>query len=190
MIQFDVADIEPDREITEGYRRIRDLTGLGSQYDWLARFANKDPGLELCLEKSYHGKAPKCILKYGTLTKVTEGDIMYYKLVEEKSEPDLYKIFGNMHFPIPLFEITKYGLIEEYNKLGFKNTIAKTWFCHHPINDEPCGTCNPCKVVIKEGLGFRMTPAGMKRYETEMKYGDHVWFRYYKKIRQKITKRL
>ena len=36
LIQFNVADIKPDPEITEGYRRIRDLTGLGSQYDWLA----------------------------------------------------------------------------------------------------------------------------------------------------------
>ena len=70
--------------------------------------------------------------------------------------------------------------------MGFEETMFKTWFCHNPIKNEPCGVCNPCKIAIKEGLAFRLTPVGLKRNNTEHKYMNRVWFKYWKKVRHRL----
>lgn len=181
-----VTDIEPDTEITEAYRSLNRLTSLGSQYDWLARFALKHQGIELCLEKSEIGRAHPYLMKKGVIKKIFEGNISYAILDKEKSDSDLFKIYGNIHFPLPLFEMTKLEELEEYKKMGYEEAINKTWFCHRPLNNEPCGICNPCKDVVKKGLPFRLPEAGLKRYKTEMKFEGYLWFRYYKKIRRRI----
>ena len=186
LIKHNVTDIEPDIEISEAYHRLYKMTPLGSQYDWLARFAKTNIGLEICLEKSEAGRAHPFITKNGGFKKINDGHIHYAILDEEKSDPDLFKIFGNFRLPLPLFELTKLEELEEYKKLGFEHSINKTWFCFQPINNEPCGICNPCKDVVKKGLPFRLTPAGMNRHNTESKFGGYLWFKYYKKIRLRM----
>jgi len=186
LITFKVADIKPDNDISETYNRIHKLTNLGSQYDWLSRFTKTHAGLEICIEKSEFGKLYCCILKNASIIKITEGKIVYCILDIEKSNVDLIKVFGKFHFPLPLFEITKLEIIEEFKKLGFEDTIQKTWFCHTPVNKESCGICNPCKTVVGEGMAFRLSPAALKRYKTEMKYNKRIWFTYYKKIRYRL----
>jgi hypothetical protein len=39
--------------------------------------------------------------------------------------------------------------------------------------------------VIEEGLAFRLSPAGLKRYETDVKFGNYLWFKLLKKIRMR-----
>jgi hypothetical protein len=70
--------------------------------------------------------------------------------------------------------------------MGYGDTMNKTWFCHNPVKNEPCGVCTPCKQVIAKGMSFRIKPSGMKRYETDLKYGEKLWFRLFKKIRWRI----
>lgn len=181
LIQVKVTDIDTDAAITEAYYRLRKDVLIGSQYDWLARFAKTHRGYELCLEKSAIAHASKCIQTNGNLKLITEGNISYYIVDKEKSSSDLIQIFGEYHFPLPLYEITKLETIEEYRKLGFEKSMLKTWFCHHPINNEPCGLCNPCKTVIEEGLSFRLSQAGLKRHNTEIKYGSYKWYSLLKK---------
>ena len=41
LITYPVEDIKKDTEINEAYKRIRDKSGIGSQYGWLARFATE-----------------------------------------------------------------------------------------------------------------------------------------------------
>lgn len=94
-------------------------------------------------------------------------------------------MFSSFRFPIPLFKITKLEIREEYVKLGFEKTMHKTWFCHTPINNEPCGMCNPCKSVVEEGLSFRLTDKALKRYKAEMAFGKYKWYRYLKAIRRR-----
>lgn len=186
IIKFKVSDLEPDKEISGAYQRLRKMTAIGPQYEWLSRFAKTNNGLELCLEKADTGKAYNCIVSYGAMKSIKNGDIAYRIIDEGKSSPDLIKLFGGFHFPLPLFEITKSDMQEEYKKMGFGKTLDKTWFCHNPVNNEPCGICNPCKAVMEDGLSFRLSPAGLKRYQTEMEYGNYRWYEYMKKFRRRI----
>lgn len=187
LITFKVKDIESDNEITDAFFRLQKLTAIGSQYDWLSRFAKSCDGLEICIERSESGRASKCFREYGHMKKITDGNIAYFIIDREKSDPDFIKVFSIFRFPIPLFELTKIEILEEYKKLGFAETINKTWFCHTPINNKACGVCNPCKSVIREGLAFRLTKKALARNKTEMKYGDRRWFKKVKDIRLKIA---
>lgn len=183
LIKVNVSDLTPDREISEAYERLRKRESIGSQYDWLARFAKTYTGLELCIEPGISAKARSCILKLGEVIKISDSEIAYYVIDKGKSDKDLVSVFGDFHFPYPLFEITKLQMIEEYYKLGFRDTLNKTWFCHNPVNNQPCGVCTPCKLVIEEGLVFRIPTAGLKRNKTEVKFGNRFWFKIMKKIR-------
>jgi len=185
LVKIEVSELQPDRKISEAYQRLRRKELIGSQYNWLARFAKTNPGLELCIEPGISAKARNCILKLGEVIKVLDGDISYFKIIKEKSDKDIVTVFGDFHFPDPLFEITKLEMIDHYVRLGFRGTINKTWFCHNPVRDEPCGVCTPCKLVIEEGLAFRLSPAGLKRYETDVKFGNYLWFKLLKKIRMR-----
>jgi len=188
LLKFKVSDIQPDWEITEAYKRINKLTNAGSQYDFLARFAKSYEGLELSFEKGETANGIYMHIKEkGHLITITNQHISYAILDKEKSDPDLFRIFGAFHFPLPLLNLTKLEELEEYKKMGFEASMHKTWFCHKPIKNSPCGICNPCKAVVEKGLAFRLTPAGLARYETEMKYGKFKWFILLKKIRNKIA---
>jgi len=190
LIKFSVSDLKEDGDIVEAYQRLRKISWIGPQYIWLSEFAKTNQGLELCLEKDDCDRvdnkygATYCILHNGNLKQVKEGDIDYWILDDDKSSKDLIKVFGAFHFPV--INITKLRMVEEYKRLGFTEAMKKTWFCHTPVKNKPCGVCNPCKQVIEEGLSFRIPPAGMKRHEAEMKFGHQKWFEYWKKIRFKV----
>jgi len=186
LLKYAVADIPPDKHITEAYLRLHALTSIGSQYDWLARFAKLYPGIEISFEKCETNKTYICMHTKGSYRKVTEGDISYAELEKAKTDPDLYAVFGNFHFPLPLFETVKSEELKEFKRLGFEHSIQKTWFCHKPIKNEPCGVCKPCQSVVEEGLTFRLPQAALRRYNAEMKYGNTNWYNYYKKIRRHI----
>lgn len=183
LIKVNVSDLTPDKGISEAYERLRKRESIGSQYDWLARFAKTNPGLELCIEPGISAKARSCILKLGKVIKYSDGPIDYYVIDKEESDNDLVLVFGDFHFPYPLFDITKLEMIEEYKRLGFLETMNKTWFCHNPVNNQPCGVCTPCKLVIEEGLVFRISPEGMNRFKIDVKYGNRAWFKILKKVR-------
>ena len=186
LIVIHVDNIEPDKTITEAYKRLFETSLIGTQYDWLSRLAKTIQGLEICIEKSENSKAHNCINKNGYVKKINEGIITYCVIDTQNSSADLIKVFGVFHFPLPLFDKTKLEILEEYKILGFKETINKTWFCHQPINNEPCGMCNPCKSVIEEGLSFRLTPRGLKRYMIERRLGSFKWYRLIKKTWLKL----
>lgn len=186
LIKVDVSDVIPNREISEAYKRIRKQIPIGTQYEWLAGFALTNPGIEICLEKEEGGHIYNYLNTKGVMKSITDRDISYLILDGYDTDKDLFTIFGNFHFPMPLREWTKLDLVGEYKKLGFEETMNKTWFCHNPVNNEPCGVCNPCKIVVKEGLSFRMPPASMKRHATEMKYRNKSWFRLWKKVRWRL----
>jgi hypothetical protein len=159
-----VEDIGPDAKITQAYRRLRRATDIGSQYDWLARFAKSVERLELCVEKSESSIALNCILKYGELTlQDLAPNGPCYVIDEKSSSDDLVQVFGAFLYPV--IDKTKPEMIREFTQLGHEAAMHKTWFCFTPIGDEPCGMCNPCKSAIEEGLRFRFTETALKRYE-------------------------
>ena len=172
---FKSWEIEPDAEITAAYERLRDTTNIGSQYDWLARFAKSVDGLMINIEKSENSKLVNCIKQYGRLKRVKEGDISYCVLNEEKSSNDLVLLLKSLHLPLPLLETTKLEAYAYYKKLGFEGSADKTWFCFTPIDGKPCGTCNPCKSAIGDGMTFRFTKEALKRYKENKKQIRKLW---------------
>lgn len=186
-ININVSEIEPDITVTEAYNRLNEFNLLGSQYDWLGRFAKMVPGIELSLEKGNSGKAYNCIQKYANLLKIKNKELIYYIIDKENSTEDIINVFGNYRLPYPIFDITKLEMAENYKEMGFEHTLGKTWFCHTPYKNEPCGVCNPCKSVIEEGLPFRMTPTGLNRYKFFLKYGSTRWFNLYFKAQRLIA---
>lgn len=185
LVKYNVEDIEPDEEITKAYQRLYLKTKIGSQYDWLARFVKRIPGLELCVEKAETSKEYNCIIKLGGgIRRVIDDEISYWILDKTKSDADVIKIFGYFRFPI--LQIDKLEMKDEYMKLGFIETMHKTWFCHTPINNEPCGICNPCKSVIEGGLSFRLGNKAMKRYRIEKCFSKFKLYKYMKAINRRI----
>lgn len=168
---FKSSEIEVDSEITAAYKRLRDATSIGSQYDWLARFAKSVDGLMLNIEKSENSKIHSCIKRYGYLKRVREGDVEYCVLDEEKSSCDLVCLLKSFHIPLPLLELTKPDTYKYFRRLGFEESANKTWFCFSPINSKPCGVCNPCKSAIGDGMMFRFDEKALKRYEKNKKQG-------------------
>lgn len=167
LIIYNVTDVKADEEISTAHRNLRKIAPLGSQYDWLARFAKQKgiTGLELGIEKSASSTVLAVINKLGKVKLVSNGVISYYVIDPEHSSPDLYTVLGQFHYPYTLYNMTKTETLAEYKKLGYADSINKTWFCHTPINNQPCGICTPCKSVITEGMTFRIPQAGLTRYK-------------------------
>lgn len=182
LIRVRVSEIEPDASVTEAYNRLHEKCRIGIQYEWLGRFSKAVPGIEIVVEKGDSSKFYNCVMKNARLVTI-ENKLTSYSIVDRvKSDSDFFKVFGNFRFPQQILKLTKLEIAEKYHELGYGHTIHKTWFCHTPINDEPCGICNPCKSVVEEGLSFRITRSGMRRYRKAQKYGKSKWFNYYIKL--------
>ncbi len=162
--------IKPDPEIQKAYRYMFKTAGFGKQYGFIARFAKQEKltGLFVSLVYNPFGRGNMAVRNSGGLETVNDEGMVYYRLDPEKTEKNLYTIFKDVLIP-PSFMCTKDQEIEEMKKLGFEDSIKKTWFCFWPVNGEPCGTCPPCKDLIKEGMTWRFTEAGLKRNEEDNK---------------------
>ena len=187
LIKIKMDEIGEDEEISTAHRNIRRNIPLGTQYEWLARFAKSNPNLELCFEKDESASLYHYLRSYEVMKRIEEGEVEYCMIDEAKTDSDIFTILGNFRFPLPLLQTTKLEMIVEYERLGYESTMHKTWFCHTPVNNEPCGVCNPCKITIKEGLTHRFSGEAMKRYRAEIKYENKFWYKICKKIRYRIA---
>jgi hypothetical protein len=161
LITANTSDVEKDADITGAWQRICKKDHLGTQYDWLARFAKARKGIELGIWKD--GRIQGIINRYGALKKISSDIIGSYHILDtSQSEIDLVRVFGNFHFP--LLEKTKLDMKWEAEKLGYSDVMHKTWFCHSPVNNQPCGSCKPCCFAMEEGFGYRLGLTAHLRY--------------------------
>lgn len=186
LVISNVSDVKPDAEVTKSYQKLRKFVPIGSQYDWLARFAkeNELEGLELGIEKAVSSQVVTIFKKVKSkLNLVTDGEISYYELDKSESDPDLLNIFGRFHYPNPLYNMTKLDLLNEFKKLGYEDTMIKTWFCHHPIRNKPCGVCSPCKSTLSEGMDFRFPKSSLVRNKFSKLYNTRGVGRVLRKLK-------
>jgi len=144
------------------FTRLLEHDFFGSQYEWLGWFSEIHPGIELSVHQD--DKAVILINKHGAFRKIiddTIGDL--FVIDETKSDRDIVTLFRNFHFP--LYQYTKRRMKDEYARLGCEDIVDLTWFCFTPVDGKPCGTCNPCKYTIEEGLSWRFPPESLKRYK-------------------------
>lgn len=150
-------------EITDAYNRLRLSHHVGTQYEWLARFAEERglSSLELSVEQN---SQPHVILRENLRFQQDDtGD--FHVLVADPDNPHL-QLFRRFRFP--LLNIGKLEMQEYAARHGFEQLLELTWFCHKPRNKQPCGNCAPCRQVIELGLGRRIPLSGRIRYFTHM----------------------
>lgn len=171
LIVSNTSDVKPNAEITKSFRKLRKVGRIGTQYDWLARFSEEHSlqGLELGIEKAASCQVVTIFNKFNAkLELVNDGDVAYYQIDGDQSHPDIVKVFGQFHYP--LLNMTKIDMLAEYKRLGFEDTVTKTWFCFNPINNKPCGLCNPCRSALSEGMEFRFPKSSLIRNKLRLVY--------------------
>jgi len=155
-------DIPVDTEISEAYASLKNKCWFGGQYVWFARLAKEIKNLELNVHTD--DKALAAINAFGRVIEMDNEKIgPYYTLDTLNSSKELSVLFGRFRFP--LLRYTKLDMKKEAEEHGFIDIMNKTWFCHRPVNNEPCGSCNPCVYTIDEGLAYRLSKAAMRRYK-------------------------
>ena len=154
-----VHDIKPDPDITAKFNRLKEKlsTPLGSQYEWLARFAKQwnIPNLELCIELSK--RAPNALVN---LLSPYVGNDLRMKQLDENDDASIFSFFS-----FPLLKLSKNDMKKIAVEKGFLDILEKTWFCHTPWHNKPCGICVPCDIAIKEGLGYRVPKISRLRHK-------------------------
>ena len=162
---INVSEINEDCDITKAWSVLNEKYAIGSQYDFLARFAKQyNLELEVGLEKSERSKASNAIKGETEIclrNEKTEGDVYsVYSVDAIRSSNEGALIFQNLLLPASLWNMTKLDEVEGYKNFGFEKSIKDTWFCHRPIFGLPCGHCNPCKDCLNEGMAYRVPRLG------------------------------
>jgi hypothetical protein len=159
----DVTDLHADPLIASQIRHLKTVTYLGSQYEYLARYAKQRQlnDLELCVEFSHHGGAYSFIKPAARWNAAGSNGFGYYEIPEPAD--DNVAMFGSFRFP--LLDVSKVEMRDAAMKHGFADIMNHSWFCHRPLpGDRPCGECRPCGYAVTEGLGGRLPPSSRIRY--------------------------
>jgi len=146
---FELGDVAEDSSITDAFRRLRAVSMIGSQYDWLPRAMKQHniKPVEIAVERCGHIRGIDFHLN-GQVRQ--DGDAM----VVQNLTGDL-KIFSGFRFPV--LHMSKRDMAKCAKENGFFELMKLTWFCHQPdAKGRPCGICNPCHFTIWEGLGWRL----------------------------------
>jgi len=155
-------EISPDKQITDSFNIIYNAADIGTQYEWLARFARQiNMKLELGFERVPHGdRVDRYLESYGKFREASiitdDGIIEYIEIDASRSSDDIINVFGAFRFGLPLKKMTKLETLDAYKKMGFTKVVTMTWFCAHPVFGMSCGLCSPCETVMKANMGFRL----------------------------------
>ena len=139
---------------------IRRQIHLGPQYRYLAVYRDEEKmeNLELGLVKG-QGAAYNYLKNWVILAPDGSGDYV----LDDGAPDDVKVLFRGYRFP--LMFTSKVEMSEIARQKGFLDILEMAWFCHRPIDNKACGICHPCKVTIESGMGHRVGPAGLMRYE-------------------------
>lgn len=145
-VVVDRHDLSEDADVADAFLRLKHRSYIGYQYDFLAKLA-RTHGLR-DLELSVH--------RDDKLLKHLEGQVEhadgFWRVASEAPDE-----LGHLrYFRFPLLTMTKLDMLRHAEEGDFLDLMELTWFCHYPVNGEPCGSCNPCRATVKEGLASRV----------------------------------
>jgi hypothetical protein len=166
-----VADIEPDDDVQRAYERLAVKFGIGSQYEWLARYAvqHGTPGIEMACECIPFGASK--VLMYRTVPTTSVHGYRTFSVDPGEPDPDVRLLFDG--YAYPLITTAREAMIDIAEAHGWVDLMGMTWFCHRPTSrGEPCGLCHPCLSNIGEGFGWRI-PA--RRRALSAVYRHTLW---------------
>ena len=179
----DKKDIPQIQHVTEAYKRLKKEINIGTQYDWLARFAYVNPGIELgaILPDGEFSGYRETIERFGGLKKVGET----YKLDLSKASEDCKAVFGNFEFPLAFTKET--DMLDMIKEWGYEDVMKNIWFCHTPYKGRVCGICRPCEQKMEGNMAFLLPSDAQRRYK-RMKVlkdrfgekGRNLWYKMYR----------
>lgn len=155
-----IENIKEDYIITNAWKKLNKQYTLGSQYDFLARFACQE-GINLAVGVLFsdRGKVARSIDGNAQLVTINISGVDFLN-IESSVCNDSTIVFKNILFPLFMYNKEK---IDEWNELismGCEDIARSTWFCHNPIFGMTCGQCNPCQDALHEGMAFRVSILG------------------------------
>ncbi len=150
-------DLLENNEINEWYRLYVKYHNLGSQYKFIALWAEElQTALMYSFDKPINGYTHRQQLLTTQFT--VNGQ---FARLKKNPEPFYLRLFQKAEF---FYGITKPEMGSFAQKHDFYDLMLKTWFCHFPKLDYPCGICDPCATVIWNNLKFRMPKISLLRY--------------------------
>ncbi|HBI56394.1 MAG TPA: hypothetical protein DEA85_04165 [Firmicutes bacterium] len=182
LILTNEKNIPPDEEISSAFEIIRQHVLIGIQYEYLARYAKDIENIEIGIETG--GQTDLMINTMGKMNYVDNDGLSYWEIDKHNSQKALLDVFG--HFRWPLYQMGKVDMKEDSERQGFAHIMDKTWFCHFPAKNRPCGSCFPCRFTIQGGMGSRLPHRAIKRYNTDQKYKENRIYQVYKRFRRKV----
>lgn len=153
-----------DEKISKSFRKLREQFGIGTQYEWFALLTAKlGIRMEAAVVHQYHGKVENAIDALGRYIEYEDDPIPgRIHVLGNEAEDDIENIFGNII--LPSIRLTKKDEENIARENEWMDTMLLSWFCHSPINGEPCGLCGPCDDAMNTGMEWRMPEAAKKRY--------------------------
>lgn len=143
-----LSSINVEQKYIDAHTRLSGEHEFGWQYRWIAALSRQISNLELCIEKNLGDNA------------ATLAATCYSKLMQNPKDErsDEWLIFGALKLPV--INYTKPEMAKEAKRSNDLDTLNKTWFCFDPINNSPCGLCNPCKQAVNNGMISRFSRRG------------------------------
>ena len=153
--EIHLNEVEPCPQITNAWKVLHKRYHVGSQYDFLARYAQQHGiVLEVGVEKG-EGKAQNSIHHESKMVSFTNSVGKNFKISEPDSSEETKTLY--QHFTFPLWEKNKHEEVRMMEALGCSDIVEMTWFCHSPLFGKPCGHCNPCKDARHYGFAWRLS---------------------------------
>lgn len=137
---IELNSIEIDKTFKLAYDKLRQESFMGSQYLWIGALSWQIENLELSIHQD------------------DKAEYFARQLFAEKEGTpieELKLLFGQLKFP--LLNYTKLDMKKEAVDNQDIEILNKSWFCFTPINNQPCGVCNPCKYSLAEGMDYRFS---------------------------------
>lgn len=155
-----LQSIPRDEEISKAYRIIHNKTHLGSQHEWLAWLGKRMPGMEMGTEAGIPATS-HIIDAIETFCKLEVKDGIGY-IDPDTSTVEGKLVLGWFRYPI----ITRYetDMAQQIKEWGYEDVMRDIWFCHTPINGEPCGCCHPCAVKMESDMQWLLPEKAQKHY--------------------------
>ncbi len=174
----DITDLPPDAEVTGTYKRVLQRQVLGTQYEWLARYAKLSgiQGIELAINRGHNPG----ILIDPLLICAGEGYDEISWIDERYKDTDAYRLFGYYRFPLRVIPKAEMG--DVCKRQGIFDLLDMSWFCHFPRPDHtPCGKCSACTFYMQNGLSNRIPLAAkINYYFGPVKTKERLMTKYYR----------
>ncbi len=167
------ADVPHEEDLAAMHETMSRRMTVGTQYEWLARFARRYEldALELCVEK-YPAGEESDFFQY--LAANVEGTGRDCRLKAGHDEE--LSLFARFRFST--IHLTKLEMGALARRHGFYDLMEKTWYCHFPLMNQPCGRCRPCTMARKHRhVSFAAMPVVRGILRQVYRLGRRGWAR-------------